>query len=343
MIGEMLVERRDFALAVAKYEEALESVGVENASTELLEGSALALEGAGRQREAISTYEAIWRRDAHRDDIAERIEQLKREIEASESPAAAATTTASAPPAESRYELVGEIGRGGMGVVYKARDKRLGRIVALKRLPENLREHPRAVELFEREARAAASLNHVNIVTLFDAGEENGSYFITMELLEGRPLNDILERRGRLGARDVARLGIQIATGLQCAHEQRIVHRDIKTANLFFTRDQVVKIGGSPGGPLRLRRDALPSRDGGAPLPGRRRHLSALPRTRAGSARSRREHPGAAVTPDPGPDGQASGRATRLGGGRRGEPARRARRRAALSPGRLDDNARASA
>jgi serine/threonine-protein kinase len=162
-------------------------------------------------------------------------------MEASEAPAAA-TVAASAPPTESRYELVEEIGRGGMGVVYRARDTRLERIVALKRLPESLREHPRAVELFEREARAAARLNHPNIVTLFDAGEENGSYFITMELLEGMPLNDILERRGRLSPRDVARLGVQIAKGLQYAHEQRIVHRDIKTANLFFTRDQIVKI-----------------------------------------------------------------------------------------------------
>jgi tetratricopeptide (TPR) repeat protein len=241
MIGEMLVERGEFALAVAKYEEAIGSVGVENASTDLLEGSARALERAGKHREAISTYEAIWRRDAHRDDVAERIEQLKRELEASEAPLAE-TVAASTAPRESRYELVEEIGRGGMGVVYKARDKRLERVVALKRLPENLREHPRAVELFEREARAAARLNHANIVTLFDAGEENGSYFITMELLEGMPLNDILERRGRLGPRDVARLGIQIAKGLQYAHDQKIVHRDIKTANLFFTRDQIVKI-----------------------------------------------------------------------------------------------------
>jgi tetratricopeptide (TPR) repeat protein len=241
MIGEMLVERGEFALAVAKYEEAIGSVGVESASADLLEGSARALERAGKLREAISTYEAIWRRDAHRDDIAERIEQLKRELEAGEAPLAA-TAAASAPPSESRYELMEEIGRGGMGVVYKARDKRLERVVALKRLPENLREHPRAVELFEREARAAARLNHANIVTLFDAGEENGSYFITMELLEGMPLNDILEHRGRLGPRDVARLGIQIAKGLQYAHDQKIVHRDIKTANLFFTKDQIVKI-----------------------------------------------------------------------------------------------------
>ena len=129
-----------------------------------------------------------------------------------------------------------------MGVVYKARDTRLGRIVALKRLPDNLREHPTAVALFEREARAAAALNHRNIVTIFDAGQENGTYFISMELLEGRALNDILARRTRLSARDTARIGMQIAAGLHYAHERKIVHRDIKTANLFFTKDQVVKI-----------------------------------------------------------------------------------------------------
>ena len=129
-----------------------------------------------------------------------------------------------------------------MGVVYKARDKRLGRVVALKRLPESLREHPTAVELFEREARAAAALNHRNIVTIFDAGQEDGTYFISMELLEGRALNDILNRRGKLSPRDTARLGAQIAAGLHFAHARKIVHRDIKTANLFFTKDQLVKI-----------------------------------------------------------------------------------------------------
>ncbi len=143
---------------------------------------------------------------------------------------------------ESRYELLGELGRGGMGVVYRARDRRLGRLVALKRLPENLREHPAAVELFRREARAAASLNHPNIVTLYDADEEGGIYFITMELLEGKPLSAILARHGRLGARDVARLGLQVCAGLHYAGERRIVHRDIKTGNLFFTRERVVKI-----------------------------------------------------------------------------------------------------
>jgi tetratricopeptide (TPR) repeat protein len=239
MIAEIVGQRGDHDLAVAKFEEAVGSVGSENASLDLLEGYAGALERAGRSREAVSAYEAIRRRDARRTDVATRIETLKRSIDAAEHGEAA---TARTEPAQRRYELLGEIGRGGMGVVYKARDRRLGRVVALKRLPDSLRDHPNAVALFEREARAAAALNHVNIVTLFDAGEENGAYFITMELLEGKPLNEILARHGRLTARDVARIGVQVASGLHYAHEQRIVHRDIKSANLFFTRDQVVKI-----------------------------------------------------------------------------------------------------
>jgi serine/threonine protein kinase len=129
-----------------------------------------------------------------------------------------------------------------MGLVYKARDRRLGRVVALKRMPENLRDHPGAVQLFLGEAQAAARMNHPNIVTLYDADQENGHFFITMELLEGLPLNLILKKRGRFGPRDTARLGLQVCAGLQFAHEKGIVHRDIKTANLFITHERVLKI-----------------------------------------------------------------------------------------------------
>ena len=143
---------------------------------------------------------------------------------------------------ESRYAIREEIGRGGMGVVYRAHDKRLNREVALKRMPENLREHPKAVQFFMREAQAVARLSHRNIVTIFDVDQEDGIFFITMELLKGKPLNEVLKAKGRIGPRDATRLGIQIATGLACAHEQGIVHRDIKTANLFLTLDNTVTI-----------------------------------------------------------------------------------------------------
>ena len=240
LIAEIVSERGDHELAVAKFDEALGPLGVENASIDVLESFASILERAGKREQAVSTYEAIQRRDVARTDLSTRIQELRAEIDAAATrPAKGSDRTATV---ESRYELQGEIGRGGMGVVYKARDKRLGRIVALKRLPENLRDHPTAVELFEREARAAAALNHQNIVTIFDAGEENGTYFISMELLEGRALNDILSRHGRISVRDTARIGAQIAAGMHYAHERRIVHRDIKTANLFFTKEQIVKI-----------------------------------------------------------------------------------------------------
>jgi serine/threonine protein kinase len=143
---------------------------------------------------------------------------------------------------DSRYDIREEIGRGGMGVVYRAHDKRLNREIALKRMPENLREHPKAVEFFLREAQAVARLNHRNIVTLYDVDQENDVFFLTMELLQGHPLNRVLKGKGRIGPRDVAKLGLQVAAGLEYAHQQGVVHRDIKTANLFLTKDKVVTI-----------------------------------------------------------------------------------------------------
>ena len=144
--------------------------------------------------------------------------------------------------ANQRYEQLEELGRGGMGVVYKARDRRLGRVVALKRLSEGLREHPRAAELFLREARAAAALNHPNIVTVHDADLEDGVLFITMELLDGNPLHQVLRQHGPMTSDQVARIGRQVCAGLEYAHMRGIIHRDIKTANLFLTNDRRTKI-----------------------------------------------------------------------------------------------------
>jgi tetratricopeptide (TPR) repeat protein len=239
MLAEILSERGEHEFAVEKFDESIHCAGGEHAPLELHERFAQLLEKAGEREKAVQTWGLIRKRDPSRDDIPTRISSLRQEINEN---ASIDVATEATPRSESRYEIVEELGRGGMGVVYKARDKRLGRFVALKQLPANLRDHPEAVKLFLREAQAAASLNHRNIVTLFDAASENGTYYITMELLEGLPLNAILKKRRTLHPRDVARLGIQICAGLAYAQSQRIVHRDIKTANLFFTRDKVVKI-----------------------------------------------------------------------------------------------------
>jgi tetratricopeptide (TPR) repeat protein len=245
LAAEILAHRGDFELAADKLGEAVALAGGEAAPAELHELHARLLERGDDKRRALEAYQALRRRDPGRHDVTEHIDALRRELEGGEPPtrmAPAAGRAASAPAAESRYEVLGELGRGGMGVVLKARDRRLDRIVALKRLPDNLRDNQVAAQLFLREARAAAALNHQNIVTVYDADEENGVYHITMELLEGLPLNVIQERRGAIGARDAARLLGQVCAGLQYAHERRIVHRDIKPANLFFTREKVVKI-----------------------------------------------------------------------------------------------------
>jgi tRNA A-37 threonylcarbamoyl transferase component Bud32 len=210
-------------------------------STSRVDALARLLEEGGAAERALALLERLRERDATWPGVATRVEALRkrRSRDSAVEPASGAPSVFSS---EFRYEILEEVGRGGMGIVFKARDRRLGRVVALKRLPDNLRNHPKAVELFLREARAAAALNHPNIVTLFDAGQEGDTYYITMELLQGNPLQKILRARKRLAPEHVAKLGGQVATGLQYAHDQGIVHRDIKTANLFFTEGKLVKI-----------------------------------------------------------------------------------------------------
>ena len=246
LLGRLFAEREAWEPAVEKGREAVASAGGDAAPLDIQFDLACSLEGAGHVEEALACYEGIRTRDFEYPEVGQRIAALRERLAAAREETAIRSAgqdeKTSAPPVESRYELLAEAGRGGMGVVHKARDRRLGRVVALKRLPDNLKDHPTAVSLFLREARAAAALNHPNIVTLYDADQEDGQYYLTMEFLEGHPFNQILKERGRLKVRDTLALAVQVATGLQYAHEQRIVHRDIKTSNLFLTRERVVKI-----------------------------------------------------------------------------------------------------
>jgi serine/threonine protein kinase len=145
----------------------------------------------------------------------------------------------------SHYRVIEKLGQGGMGTVYKAEDIRLHRFVALKFLSEQFAETPNALDRFQREARAASALNHPNVCSIYDIGEQDGMAFFAMEYLEGAPLNLHMDGRamGRAMSMDaLVPLGIEIAGALHAAHEAGIVHRDIKPANIFVTRTGHAKI-----------------------------------------------------------------------------------------------------
>ncbi|MGX8704418.1 MAG: protein kinase domain-containing protein, partial [bacterium] len=136
-----------------------------------------------------------------------------------------------------RYEIVGRVGSGGMADVYKAKDHKLNRFVAVKVMKQEFNEDGTFISKFRREAQAAAGLANPNIVNVYDVGEDQGNYYIVMELVEGITLKEYIGKKGQLSVREATSIAIQVCMGLHAAHAQKIVHRDVKPENITLEDD----------------------------------------------------------------------------------------------------------
>jgi eukaryotic-like serine/threonine-protein kinase len=233
-LGRIFAERGMDSLCIKKYEQATGADPVFAGNVEAFYGLAIACQRRGDYARAAEIFEAILAYDYQYADVADLHQRAKQQRETARAGPAAADAA--------RYEVIREIGRGGMGVVYMARDSLLERDVAYKVLPEQLRESPDALRNFLREAKAAAQLNHPNIVTVYDVGESQHGYYLAMELVSGTTLKQIVQKRGPVAPGGLVYILRQMADALGYAHSRKVVHRDIKTANTMWTTDKQVKI-----------------------------------------------------------------------------------------------------
>ncbi|MBA2663961.1 MAG: protein kinase [Bradymonadaceae bacterium] len=232
--------------AYSKYRAALGNRNAEKASLGLYYKMARALEEEPDLAGALECYSAIVEIDPNFEDAGLRQKTIRGRLRRGNITGTTGSGLFSASEGDGeggqRYEILEEIARGGMGIVYKARDTVLGRIVAFKILGENLRENETAVKYFLREARAAAALSHPNIVTIFDAGEQDGEYYMAMEFVEGTTLKELVRRSGALPEDKVRYILINCCRALQYAHSKGIIHRDIKSGNVMTTREKALKV-----------------------------------------------------------------------------------------------------
>lgn len=242
VLGEIFRDRGQHSLALKKLTYALGDAPIDRDNVQAFSGLAAVHEVLEDYREALEIFEKIRAFDYNYPDVEKRLAVCKEKVRAQTDREEAKRSPLSGSQEQGRYCIVGKLGRGGMGIVYKAKDTVLDRVVAFKVLPDALKENPKALKNFLREAKSAAQLNHPNIVTVYDAGEQDGVYYIAMEYVDGNTLKEILKARGKISFSGTVHVLAQMCEALSYAHEQKIVHRDIKTANTMWTRDRKAKI-----------------------------------------------------------------------------------------------------
>lgn len=246
LAGDVYRAQGRFEKAYSRYKSALGQRVIDVSTLPLVYKMARALEEEKDLGGALEHYNELASVDAEFEDVPARIQLLNQRLRRGSLSGRSSGLFAAAvdPQGElpRRYEIIEEVARGGMGVVYKARDTVLGRIVAYKILGENLKDNEVAVRYFLREARAAAALSHPNIVTIYDAGEQNGDYYMAMEFVEGTTLKQLIEKKGALAEKQARYVLNYCCRALDYAHSRGVVHRDIKSGNVMLTLDRSLKI-----------------------------------------------------------------------------------------------------
>ncbi|MBI5191061.1 MAG: protein kinase [Nitrospirae bacterium] len=257
-LAEMFKAQGNPKLAAEYYAKAIGGSPADHGNLELYYGLANACEAAGQYGDASDVYGKVLLVDFQFKDSDARKKECDRLVAAGARPKAPGPAPRPAPPAGAsaagasaaggasdpakRYAIVKEVGRGGMGVVYEAKDNNLNRVIALKLLPKSFSENPQVLKRFAQEARSAAQLNHPNIVTLYDFQQAGGRSFITMEMVEGVTLKKLMASAAKMPLVNKLKIIYQCCQGLHYAHEAGIIHRDIKPSNIMINKQSVVKI-----------------------------------------------------------------------------------------------------
>lgn len=256
-LGKIFFEKGMMGVALKKFQQAVRGEAVSNKNIEEYYHIGVVLERTEALKEAAAVYEQVIAANYDYADVATRLHKIQAELSQSKrEPARKAelyeptmvVNTEAAPAIvqhseqPDRFELNEEIGRGGMGIVYKARDRVLNRVVALKYLPANFAKSDLAVRNFRREAESAAQLSHPGIIVVYDVGYDSRGNYIAMEYLEGHTIKDYIKRKGKLEIRDMFIILRQLAQALDYAHNRKIIHRDIKTSNMMWCKGGTIKI-----------------------------------------------------------------------------------------------------
>ena len=251
LLGKAFLKKKNFNKAANHFQKAYDHWCedpdgiVDDTTLKLLYHLAYSFEKVGRLEDALKLYERVAGENPLFKEIGQRmakVKELLRKANAANEKKMGLPAFSKAQRDKSRYEKVEEIGRGGMGIVYRGRDRVLGREVALKILNSHFKHDEKIVETFLREAKSLAALNHLQIVTIFDAGIEDGNYYISMEFIEGKTIRELLKRKGYFKIPTALALSRQVLKALSYAHSKKVIHRDITTNNMMLTETKIIKL-----------------------------------------------------------------------------------------------------